>query len=189
MLRRFVLSIATILAVGNAGALAVAHQAAAHDQLAATAATPTAAGAATFFVANLEGRNEVPVAGGPAVGDPDGHALEVLRLSGDQLTFAITWRGIGAPVAGHIHVGAAGVNGAVVVPFFGTPLPATLTAIAGTVTVDPALARSIRANPGGFYANLHTAEFPGGAVRGQLHAVGHPVDLNQILRGDPLATG
>ena len=55
--------------------------------------------------------------------------------------------------------------------FFGTPLPdtATATAAAGAVTVtDPKIAADILANPAGFYVNLHTADFPGGAVRGQL---------------------
>src|SRR5439155_335404 len=36
------------------------------------------------------------------------------------------------------------------------------------------------------YTNLHTAEFPGGAVRGQLHAVAHAVELDAVLRGGPL---
>jgi hypothetical protein len=97
------------------------------------------------------------------------------------------WKGIAAPTAGHIHLGATGVNGAVKVPFFGAALPNTLTAAVGTVTVtEPGLLDSIKSNPGGFYANIHTGEFPGGAVRGQLHKVTHPVDLNSFLRGGPL---
>ena len=34
--------------------------------------------------------------------------------------------------------------------------------------VDPALIREIRAHPGRYYVNVHNAEYPGGAVRGQL---------------------
>jgi hypothetical protein len=57
-----------------------------------------------------------------------------------------------------------------VVDFFGA-LPASFSGAAGAVqAVDPALLRSLRTNPAGFYTNLHTAEFPGGAVRGQLSA-------------------
>jgi hypothetical protein len=42
-------------------------------------------------------------------------------------------------------------------------------AVSGTVTdVDPAVVQQIRRTPKNFYANLHSAEFPGGAVRGQL---------------------
>jgi hypothetical protein len=33
---------------------------------------------------------------------------------------------------------------------------------------DPALVKDIADHPSAFYANLHTAQFPGGAVRRQL---------------------
>jgi hypothetical protein len=41
-------------------------------------------------------------------------------------------------------------------------------ASSGCVTVDAALSRAILKNPHKFYANVHTAAFGGGAVRGQL---------------------
>jgi len=34
--------------------------------------------------------------------------------------------------------------------------------------LDPALVKDIDEHPSAFYANLHSAAFPGGAVRGQL---------------------
>ena len=33
----------------------------------------------------------------------------------------------------------------------------------------------MRSDPGGFYTDLHTTKFPGGAVRAQLHLLNHPV--------------
>jgi hypothetical protein len=64
-------------------------------------------------------------------------------------------------VADHIHPGVAGVNGSPVVDFGGS--------LSGCVSgVDPALIGDIIANPSAYYFNVHTAEFPGGAVRGQL---------------------
>jgi hypothetical protein len=36
---------------------------------------------------------------------------------------------------------------------------------------DTALLNALKTDPSSFYTNLHTAEFPGGAVRGQLHKV------------------
>jgi hypothetical protein len=184
---RLTATIAAAAVFGTGAALAVSQMAQAHDNHGSPAADT--AGAATFLVASLNGRNEVPgPAGSPKVGDPDGQAVAVLRIQGNQLSFAFKWKNIGAPVAGHIHIGASGSNGGVQVPFFGAGLPDTAEATVGSVTVtDAALLNSLKTNPTGFYTNLHTADFPGGAVRGQLHVTTHPVDLNAVLRGGPLA--
>lgn len=137
-----------------------------------------------FLAAQLNGRNEVPVAGKPAVGDPDGSATGIVRVQGDRVTFAFSWKNITAPTLGHIHQGAAGANGDVKVPLFTTPMPDTADAAAGAVTVsDPAIADQLRSNPAGFYLNLHSKEFPGGAVRGQLRALRGRVDLLDLLNG------
>jgi hypothetical protein len=70
----------------------------------------------------------------------------------------------------HIHTGAAGVSGGVLVPFI--PASVTLTNGAGTFTQTNNLtgdqATSIMNNPAGFYFNVHTALNPGGVIRGQL---------------------
>jgi CHRD domain len=137
-----------------------------------------------FLAARLSGRDEVPVPGKPAVGDPDGSATGVVRVQGDRVTFAFTWKNIGAPTLGHIHEGAAGINGDVRVPLFTSPMPDTTDAAAGAVTVtDPAVADRLRANPAGFYLNLHSKEFPGGAVRGQLTALNRAADVLALLEG------
>lgn len=71
----------------------------------------------------------------------------------------------------HIHTGAAGVPGGVLVAF--PPGTVTLTNGAGTYTstaTAPTVDQfnSISANPAGFYFNVHTALNPGGVMRGQL---------------------
>jgi hypothetical protein len=129
-------------------------------------------GRATLLAASLNGANEVP---GP--GDPDGRGRAFVRLGGGKACFALRWSGISAPVAAHIHAGRAGVAGPVVVLFFqpGTnaaSLPDTLDAVAGCVDVDQGLAGRIAASPRDWYVNIHTADFPDGAVRGQLHRAG-----------------
>jgi CHRD domain-containing protein/uncharacterized protein DUF3455 len=188
---RLTASIAAAAVIGTVGALAATQMALAHnDPPHPTAGTATpSAGGATYLAAVLDGRNEVPVPGGPAVGDPDGQAVELLRVKGNQVSFAIRWTNLGPITAGHIHAGVAGSNGPVQVPFFGTGLSdPSLSATVGTVTVsDVTLLTNLTTNPGGFYANLHTTEFPGGAVRGQLHKLAHAVDLTAVLRGGPLA--
>src|SRR2546421_706159 len=122
---RLTATIAAAAVFGTGAALAVAQMAQAHDDHGSPAGAPTAStGAATFLVASLNGRNEVPgPAGSPKVGDPDGQAVAVLRIQGNQLSFAFKWKNIGAPVAGHIHIGASGSNGGVQVPVFGAGLP------------------------------------------------------------------
>ena len=145
-------------------------------------------GKVTLLTARLKGANEVP---GP--GDPDGRGRAFVRLGGGKACFVLQWSGIGAPTASHIHEGGGGPPGPVVVPFFqpGTnaaSLPDTLSAVAGCVDVDAGLARRIAANPRAWYVNIHTADFPAGAIRGQLHHARHldldlPHQLGARLRG------
>lgn len=134
-------------------------------------------GAPVYLVTSMNGANEV------TAGDKDGHALEFLEIQGNRLSYSIEWQGMGKPTAAHIHAGAKGVNGAVRVPLFeggrkaGGPRSAT-----GSVTVnDRKLLDGLRTNPAGYYANLHTALFPMGAVRGQLHKLTRPIDMGQAL--------
>ncbi|MFG2382505.1 CHRD domain-containing protein [Streptomyces avermitilis] len=137
----------------------------------------------TILAAGLRGANEVPVAGGPAVGDKDGAALEFIRVKGDTVSVAVTWRGTGKPTMLHIHQGAKGANGGVKVDF-GKLLEKGIRhhSVVGTVKVkDAALLAQLKTDPGAFYANLHTARFPGGAVRGQLHKVTTAFDFRHAL--------
>jgi len=70
----------------------------------------------------------------------------------------------------HIHTGAAGVAGPVLVPF--PPGSVTLNGGAGSFTTTTAVggsdATNIMNNPAGFYYNIHTAANGGGVMRGQL---------------------
>jgi hypothetical protein len=72
----------------------------------------------------------------------------------------------------HIHTGAAGVAGGVLIPF--PPGTVTLTNGSGTFTATatpPPTAdqvTNILNNPAGFYFNVHTALNGGGVMRGQL---------------------
>jgi CHRD domain len=70
----------------------------------------------------------------------------------------------------HIHTGAAGVAGGVLVPF----PPGTITPANGTFTWTASppptaeQATNILNNPAGFYFNVHTALHGGGVMRAQL---------------------
>ncbi|MER6999871.1 CHRD domain-containing protein [Streptomyces sp. NPDC000410] len=156
-----------------------------HAGTPATFTTP-ARGKAVTLAAELSGANEVPVQGGPAVNDPDGKAVALVKVKGDRVTFALQWKGF-VPSLGHIHEGVAGKNGGVKVPLFGSAMPDSAHSAAGQVAVtDAKLAENIRNNPAGFYVNLHSAEFPGGAVRGQLKPLKRNINPLDIIKGGKL---
>lgn len=72
------------------------------------------------------------------------------------------------PIAAHIHKGAKGTNGDVVVPL-ATPADG---ASGDCISVAPDVAKAMVADPGDYYVNVHTKSFPAGAVRGQLTGAG-----------------
>lgn len=79
-------------------------------------------------------------------------------------------------VGAHIHSGAAGVNGPIVLPL--SVSAAAPVVVSGRnvshrseVTVDPVTAQAIINNPAGFYFNVHSPLNPGGFTRGQLTRV------------------
>ncbi|MEV7143160.1 CHRD domain-containing protein [Streptomyces tauricus] len=142
---------------------------------------------AAFFGSVMTGADEVPVEGGPAVGDKDGHALALMRIQGDQVSYAFTFAGVRTPTLGHLHKGVKGVNGEVKIPFFTKKLEDGKKFVFGTVTVDDKdLLAGIKANPENWYFNLHTGEFPGGAVRGQAYKLPSGVDVPDTMNEDTL---
>lgn len=141
-----------------------------------------------FLAAGLSGTNEVRTTPGFSGGDRDGRATAVVRIEGDQLSYAVRWQNISAPTAFHLHQGGVGVNGAVRIDILDADLPGGRQAAYGSVTVtDPGLLDSIRADPTAFYLNLQTAQYPAGAVRGQVGALKVAVDLSGVLNGSSTA--
>lgn len=115
------------------------------------------------FATTLTGAAEVP---GP--GDPDGSGTALLRLNPGlgQVCFELSVSNIMLPATGaHIHVGAATQAGPVVV---GLAPPDQSGTSSGCVSADPDLIKAIMQNPENYYVNVHTSDYPAGAVRGQL---------------------
>jgi hypothetical protein len=129
--------------------------------LSALAVGVALAGGGAPRVTTLSGAEEVPAA------DPDGTGLASITLNVGQASvcWELSVSNIAPAFAAHIHAAAAGVNGPIVV----TLSPPTTGSSSGCrENVDPDLIQAIIDRPEQYYVNVHNADFPGGAVRGQL---------------------
>ena len=115
-----------------------------------------------FTAGSMTGAQEVP----PSDGDPIGQGIATFTIKGKQICGLFTLsQATSFTVTGtHIHQGAVGVDGPIVVSFGATVGSKVCLNAAGIVN-------QIKANPAGFYANIHTSTSPNGAVRGQLQRV------------------
>jgi hypothetical protein len=123
-----------------------------------------AAGETKSYAAGLVGSNEVPVAPATSAGDPDGtgSATATINSTTNEFCWDITTTGLSTITAAHLHNGAAGANGGVVIDFEGV--------LDGCDTIAAPLAADIVAKPDTYYFNIHSSEHPNGAIRGQLSA-------------------
>lgn len=126
------------------------------------------------YRARMDGASEFP---GP--GDSDGAGTAVVAFTGDaaRLLVALEVSGIGTVNAAHIHAGAAGTSGSPVVTIFVGGDVFVDGRLVKLLDVNPDIARRIAERPDLFYVNVHTTEFPGGAIRGQLVRVAMSGDL------------
>lgn len=92
-----------------------------------------------------------------------GKATVTVDASSGEVCAKVTSTVKGA-AAMHIHKGASGANGAVVVTLDVKSINGGSICAKGTAAVAGAIA----ADPAGYYVNIHTPAAPGGALRGQL---------------------
>lgn len=125
------------------------------------------------FVASVTGPQEVPDRNSPG----KGLCQIVLNTAETSFTINCTYSGLtSSAVAAHIHInGPVGVNSPVRFPL-GTVSGTTGTIGPLTFEVTPAEVTDLRAK--GWYVNIHTANFPGGEIRGQVKIVSTPADLD-----------
>lgn len=110
------------------------------------------------FVATLSGAQETP----PNAVTFTGNATAAVDMA-KTMTVEVSASGIAGTVA-HVHQGATGVAGPIVFPL--TETPPGSGEWSTVVTLTDAQLNTLRA--GNFYVNVHTKEFPNGAIRGQL---------------------
>lgn len=112
---------------------------------------------------------EIALSGGaevPGPGDTNGSGMAHLTFNHDkgEVCYDITAKDIQTPTAAHIHMAEAGKSGPVKIPL----KKGADGNWKGCATADKSLINDIMKNPGNYYVNVHTAEFPNGAIRGQL---------------------
>ena len=126
------------------------------------------------IVFNVELRSENEP-NGASTSESKGHAQVKVYDDGTmEFTFTVNNKSGETFTRSHIHKGAAGVNGPIHWDFLEPADPAT------SISDQPAQLRGIArpraaavladllANPSGYYVNVHSTVFLGGAVRGQL---------------------
>jgi hypothetical protein len=126
--------------------------------------TPASAGGRPFST-TLTGEAEVNAQGVPNQGDLDGSGTAHLTLNQGQgeICFDISVQGVATITAAHIHEAPAGTPGPVVVNF-----NVATNGLSGCVSADEEEIKEIRQDPEEYYVNVHNADFPDGALRGQL---------------------
>jgi hypothetical protein len=142
-----------------------------------------------IFTAQLLAGNEVPPQVQVSAQDQAAAGfvtvtMHVTKDSGGNVTAASSrfdWTIAGLPngepiILSHIHQGAAGVNGPVVVDSLLSATTPIIVSGGGAsfsrdgLMTSNSIATQILANPSAFYFNIHTLSSPGGTARGQLLA-------------------
>ena len=117
----------------------------------------------TKLVVKANGANETPNAGAKT-----GSASGTFTVNTTNNTLCFTnmkTRGLANVSGAHIHLGAWGIHGSVFVTFNISnfnKVQKSCVKVGHRVLVD------IAKKPGDYYFNVHTKDFPSGAVRGQL---------------------
>jgi CHRD domain-containing protein len=142
-----------------------------------------ATGGPILYAAELRGANETPANTSGAFGS----SLVTYDPANNFMAFEVNSSGVASPTASHIHRGAAGVAGPVIINFATGPTGFQGGRVTGSGTVVSPMASSSLtpadltglssvSTANGFYVNLHSTAFPGGEIRGQL-AQAQEVDI------------
>jgi hypothetical protein len=125
------------------------------------AAVSLAAGVRTTgWSAKLDATQEIPK---QAVKVPAARGAFTSTISGSKLHWKLTFTKLSGPaMAAHIHLGAMGKAGNVLVPLCGP----CKSGVSGTATLTAALKKDFTKHL--LYVNVHTAKNPAGEIRGQL---------------------
>lgn len=102
-------------------------------------------------------------------GDADGTGTALLTVNHGQreVCWELSVTDVTLPaMAAHIHNAAAGIRGPIVLPL--SAPDATGRASGCVSAADGDLLRDILTHPANYYVNVHTTDYPAGAIRAQL---------------------
>src|SRR5688572_990335 len=104
----------------------------------------------------------------PGPGDPDGHGSAMVKVYKTKVCYSLAVMSIKRATEAHIHKGAKGKTGPIVVPTdqssFNPPRPTS----SGCEAISNKLSNKLRQSPSNYYVNVHNKPYPDGAIRGQL---------------------
>ena len=104
----------------------------------------------------------------PGPGDPNGTGNAVIKVYKTKLCYTLSVMNIKRATEAHIHQGAKGQTGPVVVPTDQTSFNLPRPTSSGCEPIPSSLSTAIRQNPSNYYVNVHNKPYPDGAIRGQL---------------------
>jgi hypothetical protein len=160
-----------------------------------TSLSQVAANAATVsFTSTLNGAQENPPVNTSAMGTATGTLSS--GPDGDVFIYTLSYSGLTSSLTdGHIHIGERGTNGPILHQL--DNLSTFLGTTSGTITGDwrfddlpnPSIPTTSRLtddfaealSEGELYFNLHTSNFPGGEIRGQIEEVPEPSSALGVL--------
>jgi hypothetical protein len=111
--------------------------------------------------AHLTGSQETPKSKSKATGSFTGTVVE--KGKSKTLKWRLTYKGLSGPgQAAHVHLGKKGVSGPVAVPLCGP----CKSGAHGTAKITEKIVSALEHHKA--YANVHTAKYPNGEIRGQI---------------------
>jgi hypothetical protein len=145
----------------------------------ATALSAGVASAQSTFEALLTGSGETSPTGSPATG----FGTVVLNAAQNQITVDESWSGLlAAATASHIHgPGGVGTNAGFIFAFSGVPAATSGSIPQQVFAITPTEVGYLQS--GYLYLNVHTSQFPGGEIRGQLVLVPEPSTAALLVLG------
>jgi len=137
--------------------------------------------AASEWQAELAGENEVP----PVESTATGTFTATFDEEAETIEWTLSASDVTGVTAAHLHRGAAGTNGPIVLPLFAAPENAPVDSLdeSGTTDVAAELIGPFEGDLAGFvaaleageiYVNVHTVDNPGGEIRAQVESAGEP---------------